>query len=300
MNQLLAIRTFGRVVEAGSFTRAADSLQMPKATVTKLVQALETHIGAKLLQRTTRRLSVTAEGMAYYEKTTRLIKELADLDGEFGATQRRPKGHLRVDAGGSLAWHVLLPALPEFLARYPDIQVDLGVSDRHVDLIADNVDCVIRGGPLSDSSLVARKLGTVSWVTCATPAYLRRHGTPKHPKDLEHGHVVASYLSLRTGRPIPMSFRRGSQRFEPKLPRVVGVNESNAHVAAGMAGLGLIQTFRIAVRDYIHAGKLVPVLEGWQPPEYPFYLVYPPNRHVSNRLRAFIDWLVEGFERAIH
>lgn len=168
MDQLLAIRTFGRVVEAGSFTRAADSLQMPKATVTKLVQALETHVGAKLLQRTTRRLSVTAEGMAYYEKTMRLMKELADIEGEFGATQRRPNGHLRVDTGGSLAWHVLLPALPDFLARYPSIRVDLGVSDRHVDLIADNVDCVIRGGPLSDSSLVARKLGTASWVTCAT------------------------------------------------------------------------------------------------------------------------------------
>lgn len=299
MDQLLAIRAFGRVVEAGSFTRAADSLQMPKATVTKLVQALEAHVGAKLLQRTTRRLSLTAEGMAYYEKAMRVVKELADIDGEIVATLRKPRGHLRIDAGASLAWHVLLPALPDFLARYPDVQVDLGVSDRHADLIADNVDCVVRGGPPTDPSLVARRLGTASWVTCATPAYLAQHGTPKHPKDLEHGHVVAAYLSPRTNRAVPMSFRRRGQKFEPMMARVVGVNESNAHVAAGLAGLGLIQTFTVAARDHIDEGKLMPVLEGWQPPDYPFYLVYPPNRHVSSRMRVFIDWLAEAFERLL-
>ena len=173
MDQLLAIRTFARVVEAGSFTKAADSIQMPKATVTKLVQALEKHVGAKLLQRTTRRLSVTPEGMAYYEKTARVVKDLADIDGEFGARHRTPKGHLRIDVGGSLAWHVLIPALPDFLARYPEIRVDLGVSDRHADLVADNVDCVIRGGPLGDSILVPRKLGAVAWVTCATTGPFR-------------------------------------------------------------------------------------------------------------------------------
>jgi LysR family transcriptional regulator for bpeEF and oprC len=299
MDQLLAIRTFARVVEAGSFTKAADSNQMPKATVTKLVQALEKHVGAKLLQRTTRRLSVTPEGMAYYEKTARVVKDLADIDGEFGARHRTPKGHLRIDVGGSLAWHVLIPALPDFLARYPEIQVDLGVSDRHADLVADNVDCVIRGGPLGDSILVPRKLGAVPWVTCATPAYLARYGTPKHPKDLGRGHVVASYLSTRTRRAVPMSFRRGGAKFEPEMRCAVSVNESNAHVAAGLAGLGLIQTFVIAVRDYMDKGKLVPVLEDWQPPDYPFYLVYPPNRHVSSRMRVFIDWLVESFDSNI-
>ena len=133
MDQLLAIRIFARVVEAGSFTRAADSLQMPKATVTKLVQALETLVGAKLLQRTTRRIAVTPEGKAYYEKTIRVVKELADIDSEFGATHRKPKGHLRINVGASLAWYVLIPALPDFLAQYPEIQIDLGVSDQHID-----------------------------------------------------------------------------------------------------------------------------------------------------------------------
>jgi len=296
MDQLLAIRIFARVVEAGSFTRAADSLQMPKATVTKLVQALETLVGAKLLQRTTRRIAVTPEGKAYYEKTIRVVKELADIDSEFGATHRKPKGHLRINVGASLAWYVLIPALPDFLAQYPEIQIDLGVSDQHIDLIGSNVDCVIRGGPLSDSSMVARKLGTTSWVTCATPAYLAQHGTPKHPRDLEEGHVMVSYLSPKTARAVPMIFRRGGERFEPQVVRRVGVNESNAHVASGLASLGLIQTFTAAVRDYIDEGKLVPVLKDWQPPDYPFSLVYPSNRHISNRIRVFIDWFVERFE----
>src|SRR3984893_17773075 len=185
MDQLLAIRTFARVVEAGSFTKAADSIQMPKATVTKLVQALEKHVGAQLPERTTMRNDIVGAAVADYEKTVRVVKDLADIDGEFGARHRAPKGHLRIDVGGSLAWHVLLPALPDFLARYPEIRVDLGVSDRHADLIADNVDFVIRGGPLGDSSLVPRKLGAAPWGTCETPAYLARYGTPKHPKNPE-------------------------------------------------------------------------------------------------------------------
>ena len=135
MDQLLAIRAFARVVEAGSFTKAADSLDMPNATLTKLVQSLEAHLRVKLLQRTTRRVSVTPEGAAYYEKTMRLLKELDDVDTSFSATQSRPRGHLRIDAGSSLASLVLIPALPEFFARYPDIHIDVGVSDRHVDLV---------------------------------------------------------------------------------------------------------------------------------------------------------------------
>src|SRR5579872_3356705 len=135
MDQLLAIRAFARVVEVGTFTKAADSLDMPNATLTKLIQALEAHLRVKLLQRTTRRVSVTPEGADYYAKTTRLLKELDDVDTSFGAVQSRPRGHLRIDLGSSLAGLVIIPALPEFFARYPDIRIDLGVSDRQVDLI---------------------------------------------------------------------------------------------------------------------------------------------------------------------
>jgi LysR family transcriptional regulator, regulator for bpeEF and oprC len=295
MDQLLAIRAFARVVEAGTFTKAADSLEMPNATVTKLVQALEAHLRVKLLQRTTRRVSVTPEGAAYYEKTMRLLKELDDVDTSFSAAQSRPRGHLRIDMGSSVANLVVIPALPEFFARYPDIRVDVYVNDRLVDLVGDNVDCVIRGGVLTDMSMIGRQIGTASWVTCATPAYLREHGIPSHPEQLERGHVLASYLSARTHRPTPLNFSHGGQKLEVVGTRTIGVNESNAHVAAGLAGLGVIQTFAYTARPHIESGALVPILEDWQPAPYPFYVVYPPNRHMSSRLRVFIDWISDRF-----
>ena len=295
MDQLLAIRVFARVVEAGTFTKAADSLQMPNATVTKLIQSLESHLGVKLLQRTTRRVSVTPNGAAYYEKTGRLLKELGDIDGSFGTERVKPRGHLRIDCGGSTASLLLIPALPDFIERYPDIQIDLGVSDRHVDLISDNVDCVIRGGVLTDMSMVARQIGAAGWVTCATPAYLARHGVPSHPDDLASGHRVVSYLSARTGRAMPLHFIKGSEKIDLSPRHAIGVNESNGHYAAGLAGLGIIQTFAYHAKAQIASGELVPVLQAWQPAPYPFYVVYPPNRHLSNRLRVFIDWIAERF-----
>jgi len=295
MDQLLAIRAFARVVEAGSFTKAADSLEMPKATMSKLVQSLEEHLRVKLLLRTTRQVSVTQDGAAYYEKTMRLLKELEDIDTSFSAAQSRPRGHLRIDTGSSLANLVIIPALPEFFARYPDIRVDVGVSDRHADLVGENIDCVIRGGALTDMEMISRKIGTASWVTCATPAYLKRHGIPSHPEQLEGDHVVVSYLSARTGRVMPMNFARGGQKAQVVGTRTIGVNESNAHLAAGLAGMGVAQTFAYVAKPHIDSGVLVPILEDWQPAPYPFFVVYPPNRHLSNRLRVFVDWITDRF-----
>lgn len=297
MDQFLAIRVFARVVEAGTFTRAADSLTMPKATVTKLVQGLEAHLRVKLLQRTTRRVTVTPEGASYYERTARLLRELDDIDTSFSSAQVSPRGHLRIDTGSSLARLVIIPALPEFHRRYPDIQIDLGVSDRHVDLISENVDCVIRGGELTDLSLVARQIGSASWVTCATPAYLAQHGVPHHPRELEQGHQLVNYLSARTSRVLPMRYAKDGEQIEISGRHVVGVNESNAHFAAGLAGMGVVQTFTFIAREQLASGALLPVLEDWRPADYPFYVVYPPNRHLSNRLRVFIDWIAERFAR---
>jgi DNA-binding transcriptional LysR family regulator len=295
MDQLQAIRAFARVVEAGTFTRAADSLGMPNATLTKLVQGLEAHLRVKLLQRTTRRVSVTPEGAQYYEKTQRLLKELDDVDASFSAAHSRPRGHLRVDMGSSVASLLVLPALPAFHARYPDIRIDLGVSDRHVNLIGDNVDCVIRGGALTDLSLIGRQIGSAAWVTCATPGYLNGRSLPRHPRDLEDGHLLVNYLSARTGRAVPLQFARGAEKIEIASSAAVGVNESNAHCAAGLAGLGVIQTFAYAAQPHIDSGALVPLLPDWQPAPYPFYIVYPSNRHVSSRLRVFIDWVGDRF-----
>src|ERR1700748_2571952 len=184
MDQLLALRVFVRIAEAGTFSRAADTLAIPRPTVTKLVQDLEAHLGTKLLQRTTRRVSVTPAGAAYYERAVRLIGELEEMDANAASTRTQLRGRLRVDIGSSLANLILIPALPEFRASFPDIHMDLGVSDRPVDLIGDGVDCVIRGGELADNSLVARRIANLHHVTRARPLYLNARGTPSHPSEL--------------------------------------------------------------------------------------------------------------------
>ncbi|MDN6859180.1 LysR family transcriptional regulator [Pseudomonas sp. CAN2814] len=292
MDQLQAIRAFARVVEAGNFTRAADSLDMPNATLSKLVQELEAHLGVRLLQRTTRRVTVTPEGQDYYAKASRVLRDLEDIDSSFDITRSKPRGHLRIDVGGSTARDVLVPLLPDFLARYPDIRIDLGVSDRSVDLISDNVDCVIRGGALDASSLVARSLGQATMLTCASPDYLRHNGIPAYPEELRNGHRLVSYLSPQNGRAVPLRFERDGERSELKLDHRIGVNESNAHLAAGMAGLGIIQTFSYAASAALRDGTLVEILADWRPAPYPFHVVYPQSRYVTHRLRVFIDWLV--------
>jgi len=291
MNQLIAIRAFARVVEAGSFTRAADSLDIPVTTLSKLVRDLEAHLGVRLLQRTTRRIAITAEGQSYYEKTGRVLRDLEDIDTSFGTARSAPRGLLRVDIGGSTARDVLIPALPDFMARYPDIRIELGVSDRQVNLIGENVDCVIRGGALDDSSLVARHLGDSHLITCASPGYLKAHGVPAYPDELRNGHRLVSYLMPSTGRPVPFRFRGENGAFEIKLDHRIGINESNAHLAAAIAGMGLVQTFSYAAGPALRNNSLIEVLRPWRPAAYPFHVVYPTSRHVSHRLRVFLDWL---------
>ena len=294
MNQLLAIRVFARVVETGSFTKAADSLELPKTTVSKLIRELERHLGVRLLQRTTRRLTVTADGASYYQLTNRLIHQLEDIDQGFSQAQGLPRGKVRVDIGGSVATLLVVPALPDFFARYPDIQLNLGVSDRPVDLISERVDCVIRGGPLTEQSLAVRRLGEVSWSTCASPSYLERYGIPTHPKELDD-HLIVTYHSAATGRVLPARFQCNDERYQIEGKAILSVNESNAQLAAGVAGLGIIHTFSYTVKAHVERGELVPILRDWRPEAYPFHVLYPPNRHLSNRVRVFIDWLVERF-----
>jgi DNA-binding transcriptional LysR family regulator len=202
---------------------------------------------------------------------------------------------LRIDIGSSTASEVLIPALPEFLERYPEIKIDLGVSDRSVDLISANVDCVIRGGALAESSLVAKSIGQTDMVTCASPAYLKRHGIPAYPEELKSGHRLIAYVSTAAGRAVPFRFECEGGKSELKIEHYIGINESNAHVAAGEAGLGIIQTFAYCTRQARESGMLVEILQQWRPPKFPFHVVYPQNRHLTHRLRVFIDWLAATF-----
>ena len=295
-HHLLAIRVFNRVVETGGFTRAADSLRMPKATVTKLIQNLEDHLQTKLFQRTTRSVSVTPEGECYYQRTVKWLAELEQMEGSMTESQTAPQGVLRIDAGGSTARQLLVPALPDFIARYPQIQIDLGVGDRLIDLINDSADCVIRSGPLADSSLIARRLFELEWVTCATPAYLARHGTPQHPCDLELGYPLAHYRHALNDRIQPLHFVDRGKEIDIQHRYHVSVNEGNALLAAALAGLGIIQTFRFMAQSHLDNGELVSLLHDWQPPSEQMYVVYPSNRHLSAKMRVFIDWAIETFK----
>jgi LysR family transcriptional regulator for bpeEF and oprC len=299
MDKFVAMQAFVRVVEAGTFSKAADSMGSPKPTVTRLIQTLEKQLDTKLLNRTTRRVTVTADGAAYYDRALRLLGELEELESSMSKAKANPKGRLRIDVGSSVAQLLLIPALPDFYVRYPDIRIDLGVSDRPVDLIGENVDCVLRGGEITDQSLVARRIGEFHTILCATPAYLKRNGVPQHPTDLEGElHTVVNYFSHRTGQPYPFTFTKDGERLEIEGRHVLSVNDSNANVAAGLAGLGVVRIATFQAQGYIASRLLQPVLLDWCADSIPIYVVYPPNRHLSAKLRVFVDWVAELFARS--
>jgi len=289
-----AMQAFARVVEAGSFTKAAETLHMSKTTVTQLVQQLEARLRVKLLNRTTRKVNVTADGAIYYERVIKLLADMDDAETSLSGASALPRGRLRVDVPSPLARLILLPALPEFHARYPDIQIDMGVSDRIVDIIDENVDCVVRGGELLDQSLMARRVADLQLGVFAAPSYLARAGTPQHPRELEDSpHRVVGFLWARTGKPVPYALRNGSEHLQIKGRHVLAVDDGNAYLAAGLAGMGVLWLPRYMSHAHQARGELVPLFENWQLEPMPLYVAYPPNRHVSLKLRVFIDWIVE-------
>ena len=298
MDRLLAMQAFVRVVEAGTFTKAADSLAIPKPTVTRLVQTLEAHLQTKLLNRTTRRVTVTADGAAYYDRVVRVLGDVEDIESGMTRAKTNPRGRLRIDVGASVAQTLIVPALPDFHRRYPDIQIDLGVSDRKVDLVGENIDCAVRGGEVADQSLVARRIGDFHLIACASPDYLNRHGVPQHPRDIENGHVVVNYFDHRTGRPKPFAFTKGAERIEVDARHMLSVNDSNANFVAALSGIGIVRTPTYMAQPYIEAGQLRPLLLDWCTDSIPVHIVFPPNRHMSTRLRVFVDWVAELFAKS--
>ncbi|MGC4366536.1 LysR substrate-binding domain-containing protein [Hydrogenophaga sp. R2] len=295
MDRFDAMQAFARVVETGSFTRAAETLRVNKASVTQQIQQLEAHLRVKLLNRTTRKVAVTADGAAYYERVLRILAELDDAETSLSTARASPRGRLRVDVPSPLARFVLVPALPGFHARHPDIQLDMGVSDRMVDLIGDSVDCVIRAGEITDPSLIARRVGELQFHAYAAPGYLERHGMPEHPGDLENPeHRVVGFLSNRSGRVEPFVMHDGSGEGVTVQGRHrVSLDDGNACLAAGLAGLGVLRLPTYMAHEHVARGELVRVLEAWHGTPQPLYLAYPPNRYVSAKLRAFVDWVVE-------
>jgi DNA-binding transcriptional LysR family regulator len=294
MDRFDAMQAFVRVVETGSFTKAAGTLHMSKTTVTQLVQQLEARLRVKLLNRTTRKVNVTADGAVFYERALRVLADLDDAETGLSAASAAPRGRLRVDVPSPFARMVLIPALPDFHARYPDIQIDLGVSDRMIDLIGENVDCVVRGGELTDQSLMARHITDLKLGVYAAPAYLQLAGTPDHPRDLEAPQQrIVGYRWARTGQLFPMVLQRDGEAVQVQSRYLLTVDDGNAYLAAGLAGMGALWLPQYMAEPSVRSGELVSLFEDWQLESMPMYVAFPPNRHISIKLRVFIDWVVE-------
>lgn len=300
MDRFDAMRAFARVVEAGSFTKAAQTLHMSKTTVTQLIQQLESRLRVRLLHRTTRKLGVTPDGAVYYERVIRLLADMEDAENSLSSAAMTPRGRLRVDVPSPLARLILVPALPAFHARYPDIQIDMGVSDRVVDLIGDNVDSVLRGGQITDQSLIARHVGDLQIGVYVAPSYVERLGAPAHPRELQNtDHCIVGFLSSRTSKIDPLVLCSENERIEITGNYVLAVDDGNAYLEAGLVGLGVIALPNYMAAAHQAVGALIPLFTQWRISPMPLYLAFPPNRHVNAKLRVFIDWIVELMEQHV-
>jgi DNA-binding transcriptional LysR family regulator len=289
-----AMRLFVRIVERRSFSQAALDLNLPASTATEGVKQLEGRLGARLLQRTTRHVSPTLDGEAFYRRCLAILADLEDAEAEF--SDAKPRGLLRVDVHGTLARHFLLPGLPAFLERYPDLRLHLGEGDRLVDLVREGVDCVLRVGDLKDSAMIARRVGMLDEATCASPDYLARHGVPATPDDLAGGgHRMIGFVSSATGEFFPLEFTVDGVLRHVVLPATLSVVGAETNIAAARLGLGIIQVPRYHVAADLAAGGLVEILAGYPPSRTPVSLLYPHSRQIPPRVRVFMEWLTGEF-----
>jgi len=292
MDRIDAMRLFSRIVERRSFSLAAQDFGLPRSSASEVVRQLETRLGVRLLQRTTRQVSPTLDGEAYYRRCLAILNDIEEAEGAF--TGAKPRGQLRIDVHGTLARHFVLPGLPRFLAAYPDISVHIGEGDRLVDAIREGVDCVLRVGKPQDSTMIGRKIADLAQVTLASPAYLERYGVPASPEQLD-GHRMIGFVSSATGALLPMDFRVEGEIKQVSLPATVSVAGAETMVSAARLGLGLIQVPRYHVAADLAAGTLVELLPGFPPETLPVSVLYPHSRQLSPRVRVFIDWLAGEF-----
>nr|WP_178131096.1 LysR family transcriptional regulator [Pseudomonas sp. C1C7] len=289
------MKVFVRIYERSSFTLAALDLDLPRATLTHTLNQFEAWLGTRLLERSTRKVRPTLDGEAYYQRCVQLLAELEEAELAFRSVA--PKGRLRVDLHGTLARHFVIPALPQFMARYPDIELSISEADRLVDLIAEGVDCVLRAGTLSDSALIGKRVASLRQITCASPAYLRKHGEPKTLDDLKN-HRAVNYVSRTDGKVFPFEFIVDSELKQVPIDSAMSVFGAEIYAASAIAGLGLIQCPHYRMESQIAQGLIKEILPNTPPPPMPVSVLYPHNRHMSPRVRVFVDWLGEVFAQA--
>ena len=286
------LRTFARVADLGSFTRAAEQLGMTKGRVSTVVQQLEGDVGARLLQRTTRRVHLTPDGEQFVERCKELVAEAAELQAMFQPAAAGLRGRLRIDLSNALARDLIIPRLPEFLAAHPLLEVGISTSDRRVDLVQEGFDCVLRIGQLANSDLVARPLGLMRMRNLASPSYLRAHGKPKTLADLAQ-HRIVHYATKLGSQGAGLEYQEGgSTRIHPMRSFIV-VNGTDAYQAACLAGLGMIQVPVHGTQHLVDAGRLVDVMPGYLAAPMPVSLLYPNRRHMAPRVQAMLNWITD-------
>lgn len=295
MDRLDSLRLFTRIVERRSFTAAATDLGVPRSTATHAIRQLEARLGVRLLERTTRLVSATLDGQAFYQRALAILADVEDAENALRGAE--PKGLLRIDVSGMLARTFLLPRLPDFLDRYPRIDLHIGQGDRLVDLVREGVDCVLRAGAPAESGMVMRRIASMREVTCASPAYLEQRGAPASLDDLA-GHQMIGFVSSKSGEVMPLEFTVGSEVREVSLPSRITVNNSDTLAELARLGLGIVQAPRYRFKADLARGVLVEVLPANPPTPTPLSALYPQNRQLSPRVRAFLDWVVGLFASA--
>lgn len=292
MDHLTSLTLFVRIVERGAFTKAAADLGISRSTATDAIGRLERRLGARLLQRTTRQVAPTAEGLTFYRRCVSILADLEDAQAE--VRDGEPHGLLRIDAPALLTRTVLIPGLPDFLERHPRLAVAFGQGERIVDLVREGVDCAIRVGVPVDDTLMMRRLGTLQEVTVASPDYLRHCGTPETLDDLS-GHAMIGFLSSRTGEVMPLEFTVGGDVHRIRLPHRVSANDAETAADLVRLGFGLYQAPRYRFADALRTGALSEVMSTHAPRPTPVSALYPPTRQPTPRLRAFLDWASSAF-----
>ncbi|QPF89015.1 LysR family transcriptional regulator [Bradyrhizobium commune] len=295
MDRFDSMRLFVRLVERRSFTAAAADLGLPRSTASEVIRGLEARLGVRLLERTTRHVTPTLDGEDYYRRCVAILSEVEEA--ESAMRDAEPRGLLRVDAHPLLTRTFILPKLPEFLARHPLLELQIGQGDRLVDLVREGVDCVIRAGQPDDSGMIQRRLGTVAEITVASPAYLAQHGTPTAPDALD-GHQMVGFISSRTGDVLPLEFSVGGTLREIMLPSRIRVNNSDTMSDLARLGFGMVQAPRYRFEQDLASGALVEVLPNFPPSPTPLSALYPQNRQLTLRLRIFLDWIGRIFAEA--
>lgn len=290
MDRLYSMQIFIRVAELNSFTKAAESLGLPKASVSSHVQQLESLVGTRLLHRTTRSVQLTQDGLAFYERSKDLLVDVEDVESMFTENSQGLSGRLRIDLPVRLAQDLIIPNLPKFFEKYPKIEIELSSTDRKVDLIQEGFDCVVRIGTLADSGLIARSLGEMKLINCAGPAYLAKYGRPKSLEDLTN-HMLVHYTNTLGGKPFGFEYFEDGKYKTVKMKGVMTVNSTESYFAACLAGLGIIQAPEIGVRSDIKKGNLIEILPKLKSEPMPVSLIYPNRRNLSRRAKAFMDWL---------